>query len=38
MLHTGAALLTDSQIARLDAVFAGDDHVEVEITWGVYQR
>jgi transposase len=38
MLHTGAGLLTDTQIERLDTLFAGDDHVEVEITWGVYQR
>jgi transposase len=37
-LHTGAGLLTDNQIERLDALFADDDHVEVEITWGVYQR
>ncbi len=38
MLHTGADLLTDKQIARLKAVFASDEHVEVEATWGVYQR
>src|SRR6478735_8017945 len=38
MLHTGAGLLTTKQIERLDDLFAGDDHVEVEITWGVYQR
>jgi transposase len=38
MLHTGAGLLTDTQIERLDALFAEDAHVEVEITWGVYQR
>ena len=31
-------LLTDKQIERLDALFAADDHVEVEVTWGVYQR
>ena len=30
--------LTDKQIARLKAVFASDEHVEVEATWGVYQR
>ena len=23
---------------RLTALFAGDDHVEVEATWGIYQR
>jgi transposase len=37
-LHTGAGLLTDKQTARLAALFAADDHVEVEATWGIYQR
>ena len=37
-LHTGADLLTDKQIDRLNALFAGDEHVEVEATWGIYQR
>lgn len=37
-LHTGAGLLTDKQIDRLNALFADDGHVEVEATWGVYQR
>lgn len=37
-LSTGAGLLTDKQINRLDALFAEDDHVEVEATWGIYQR
>lgn len=37
-LHTGADLLTDRQRARLVALFDGDDHVQVEATWGVYQR
>jgi transposase len=37
-LHTGAGLLTDKQTDRLTALFATDDHVEVEATWGVYQR
>ena len=37
-LHTGADLLTDRQKDRLTALFAGDDHVEVEATWGSYQR
>ncbi len=37
-LHTGADLLTDRQKHRLTALFAGDDHVEVEATWGIYQR
>ena len=37
-LHTGSDLLTDTQRARLTALFATDDHVEVEATWGIYQR
>ena len=37
-LHTGHDLLTDRQRDRLTALFAGDDHVEVEATWRVYQR
>lgn len=37
-LHTGASLLTDKQKIRLDAVFASEEHVEVEATWGIYQR
>ena len=37
-LHTGADLLTDKQTDRLRALFATDEHVEVEATWGVYQR
>ena len=37
-LHTGADLLTDTQRDRLTALFSTDDHVEVEATWGVYQR
>jgi transposase len=37
-LHTGADLLTDKQKARLTALFAADEHVEVEATWGIYQR
>ncbi len=37
-LHTGAGLLTDKQTARLTALFAADAHVEVEATWGIYQR
>jgi transposase len=37
-LHTGADLLTDKQCQRLNALFDGDDHVQVEATWGVYQR
>src|SRR4051794_35499559 len=41
-LHTGAGLLTDKQKDRLADLFAteihGDAHVEVEATWGIYQR
>ena len=37
-LHTGAELLTDKQADRLRALFEGDDHIEVEATWGIYQR
>ena len=38
MLRTGAELLTDRQRHRLTAVFAIEAHVEVEATWGIYQR
>ncbi len=37
-LHTGAGLLTDKQRQRLSALFAVDEHVQVEATWGIYQR
>jgi transposase len=37
-LHTGIGLLTAQQKTRLDALFAIDEHVAVEATWGVYQR
>ncbi|TQL48950.1 ISL3 family transposase [Ornithinicoccus hortensis] len=37
-LHTGADLLTDKQQARLEALFAVEQHVAVEATWGIYQR
>ncbi|MGH9068501.1 MAG: ISL3 family transposase [Acidimicrobiales bacterium] len=37
-LHTGADLLTDKQNERIEALFAIDAHVEVEVTWAVYQR
>jgi transposase len=37
-LHTGANLLTDKQHQRLTDLFATDEHVEVEATWGIYQR
>ncbi len=38
MLHTGAELLTDQQAQRLTDLFATDVHVEVQATWGIYQR
>ena len=37
-LHTGADLLTDRQHERLEKLFTGDRHVQVEVTWGIYQR
>lgn len=37
-LHTGAGLFTDKQTDRLEALFPVDAHMEVEVTWGVYQR
>lgn len=37
-LHTGADLLTEKQQTRLEELFAADAHVEVEATWGIYQR
>ncbi len=37
-LHTGEAFLTDRQRARIHGAFSIDEHVEVEATWGVYQR
>jgi transposase len=37
-LHTGADLLTDMQKDRLAGLFAIEEHVEVEATWGIYQR
>ena len=36
-LHTGADLLTERQRARLHALFAGDEHAAVEVSWAVYQ-
>jgi transposase len=36
-LHTGTELLTTRQKTRLETLFTGDDHVEVEATWTVYQ-
>ena len=37
-LHTGADLLTERQKARLELLFANEDHVQVKATWGIYQR
>jgi transposase len=37
-LHIGTDLLTDRQRRRLTALFAADEHVQVEATWGIYQR
>ena len=37
-LHTGADLLTDKQCEHLRALFAAEEHIEVEATWGIYQR
>ena len=37
-LHTGTDFLTAKQRARLDVVFAVEEHVQVEATWGIYQR
>jgi transposase len=37
-LHTGHDLLTDRQHQRLIALFGIEDHVQVEATWGIYQR
>jgi hypothetical protein len=36
--NTGADLLTEKQRQRLESLFAGDEHVEIEATWGIYQR
>lgn len=37
-LHTGAGLLTEKQRKRIEDLFADEKHVEVEATWGAYQR
>jgi transposase len=34
----GGDLLTDKQQQRLETLFADDAHVQVEATWGIYQR
>ena len=37
-LHTGQDLLTDRQRQRLEALFAVEEHIQVEVTWNVYQK
>ncbi len=37
-LHTGADLHTDKQRDRIRALFVAAEHVELEATWGIYQR
>ena len=37
-LHTGIDLLSERQRQRLQTLFADDNHVQVEVTWGVYQH
>ncbi|NVN00857.1 transposase, partial [Arthrobacter sp. SDTb3-6] len=37
-LHTGAGLLTEKQRTRLESLFSADTHIEVEASWGIYQR
>jgi transposase len=37
-LHTGADLLTDKQRDRITSLFAADEHVQLEASWGIYQR
>ena len=36
-LHTGVDLLTKKQKARLLTLFATDQHVQVEVSWNIYQ-
>lgn len=38
MTRTRGGLLTDRQLARLEAVFAADEHVAVEVTWWAHQQ
>lgn len=38
VLHTGVGLLTSGQSARLEAAFACNAQVELEVTWSAYQR
>jgi transposase len=37
-LRTRLGLLTDRQRSRLEVVFAGEEHVAVEVTWWAYQQ
>src|SRR5690606_15466212 len=37
-LLTGAGLLTQRQCDRIQVLFANEAHVQVEATWGIYQR
>ena len=37
-LHTGDDLLTDTQRERLMVLFTDPQHIQVEATWGAYQR
>ena len=37
-LHTGADLVTGRQHERLESLFADERHIQVECTWGIYQR
>jgi transposase len=37
-LRTRHALLTDRQRTRIEAVFAAEEHVAVEVTWWAYQQ
>ena len=36
-LHTGCQLLTERQQQRIVALFADDNHSDVEVTWSVFQ-
>ena len=37
-LLTGAGLLPDAQVGRLETLFADDRYAAVQAAWGVYQR
>lgn len=37
-LRTRVGLLTDRQRSRLETVFAGEEHIAVEVTWWAYQQ